>query len=170
MSVRMNVTLNGELSGLDGLTERLTAAAAEGMRAGLLPMERTAKQLCPVDTGDLRNSIRAEVRVKGGGVEGKLSANSDHAVYVEMGTGDVGRASGGNGSGVQVSYRHGGWFVPLPRGAVMVKDTILKDASAGFWTYGQPARPYLYPAYRQHREGLTKTIRAAMLKSLKGGG
>ena len=43
MSVRMNVTLNGELSGLDGLTERLTAAAAEGMRAGLLPMERTAK-------------------------------------------------------------------------------------------------------------------------------
>ena len=32
MSVRMNVTLNGELGGLDGLTERLTAAAAEGMR------------------------------------------------------------------------------------------------------------------------------------------
>ena len=26
MSVRMNVMLNGELSGLDGLTERLTAA------------------------------------------------------------------------------------------------------------------------------------------------
>ena len=45
MSVRMNVTLSGELSGLDGLTERLTAAAAEGMRARLLPMERTAKQL-----------------------------------------------------------------------------------------------------------------------------
>ena len=87
-----------------------------------------------------------------------------------MGTGDVGRASGGNGSGVQVSYRHGGWFVPLARGAVMVKDTILKDASAGFWTYGQPARPYLYPAYRQHRDGLEKAIRAAMLKSLKGGG
>ena len=170
MSVRMNVSLNGELDGLDGLPETLTAAAAEGMRTGLLSMERTAKQLCPVDTGDLRGSIRAEVRVEGDTVQGKLTANSDHAVYVEMGTGDVGRASGGNGSGVQVSYRHGGWFVPLPRGAVMVRDTILKDSSAGFWTYGQPARPYLYPAYQQNRGTLVEKIRAALCRGLKGGG
>ena len=170
MSVRMDVVLKGELDGLEGLSDKLVEAAASGMSTGLLAMERDAKKLCPVDTGDLRNSIHTEVSTDGGAVKGKLIANSDHAVYVEMGTGDVGRASGGNGSGVQVSYRHGGWFVPLARGAVMVKDTILKDAFAGFWTYGQPARPYLYPAYRQHREGLEKAIRAAMLKSLKGGG
>lgn len=170
MSVRMDVVLKGELDGLEGLSDKLVEAAASGMSTGLLAMERDAKKLCPVDTGDLRNSIHTEVSTDGGAVKGKLIANSDHAVYVEMGTGDVGRASGGNGSGVQVSYRHGGWFVPLARGAVMVKDTILKDAFAGFWTYGQPARPYLYPAYRQHRDGLEKAIRAAMLKSLKGGG
>ena len=103
-------------------------------------------------------------------MKGKLIANSDHAVYVEMGTGDVGRASGGNGSGVNVSYRHGGWFVPLPRAAVMLKDTILREGSGGFWTNGQPARPYLYPAYQQNRGKLVEKIRAAIREKLKGGG
>lgn len=170
MSVRMDVVLKGELDGLEGLSDKLVEAAASGMSTGLLAMERDAKKLCPVDTGDLRNSIHTEVSTDGGAVKGKLIANSDHAVYVEMGTGDVGRASGGNGSGVNVSYRHGGWFVPLPRTAVMLRDTILREGSGGFWTNGQPARPYLYPAYQQNRGKLVEKIRAAIREKLKGGG
>jgi len=43
-----------------------------------------AKQLCPVDTGALRDSIKKDINIE----EKKaiISANTDYAVFVELGT------------------------------------------------------------------------------------
>ena len=41
-----------------------------------------AKEICPVDTGRLRDSISAERN----GTSARISANTDYAAYVEFGT------------------------------------------------------------------------------------
>lgn len=163
-----------DIEGLDAIEAALTAAgesllpsAAAGMKMGVALVERDAKRECRVVTGELRNSIRSEVRELATSVTGEVGSHKEYAVYVEMGTGDVGRASGGNGSPVKKSYRTGGWFVPLARAEKMIKDTVVEAASNGFWTHGQPARPFLWPAWKANREKVLAAIRNAIKEGLK---
>lgn len=153
---------------LSSLGEDMISNVMEGMEQGLARVVREAKKLCPVDTGELRGSIRAEVNKDASAVTGTVGSSKEYAVYVEMGTGDKGRESGGNGSPVKASYRTGGWFVPLKK-TEMIEDTIVKESN-GFWTTGQPARPYLWPAWKANREKVLASIRRAVLKGVRGGG
>ena len=153
---------------LSSLGEDIIPNVTEGMEQGLARVVREAKKLCPVDTGELRGSIRAEVNKDASAVTGTVGSSKEYAVYVEMGTGDKGRESGGNGSPVKASYRTGGWFVPLKK-TEMIEDTIVKESN-GFWTTGQPARPYLWPAWKANREKVLASIRRAVLKGVRGGG
>lgn len=93
-----------------------------------------AKQICPVDTGELRDSINAVAE----GLAGQIIAASGHAAYVEFGTGIVGAMSQHpslpwiydiNGHGFE------GWVYP--------KNDRL------YWTSGQPSRPFMYKMARQ---------------------
>jgi HK97 gp10 family phage protein len=106
-----------------------------------------AKDLSPVDTGHLRDSIRAWETVEGatvtaGGVSnaGSLldgdtsSVNVDYAPYVEFGTGERGASSPGAGQG--------------PYGAFP----------------GMAAQPYMRPAI--NLEKLTQTIKDAIQNML----
>lgn len=129
---------------LSSLGEDMIPNAAKGMRNGLERVVREAKQVCPVDTGELLNSIRAEVNEYATFVTGTVGTNKEYAVYVEMGTGDKGRESGGNGSPVQASYRTK-------------------------WG-GMRARPYLWPAWKANREKVLASIRRAVLKGVRGDG
>lgn len=151
---------------LTGVSDEMIPNAASGLKKGLLLVERDAKKLCPVNTGELRNSIKASVTELATSATGEVGSPLEHASYVEMGTGEVGKASGGNGSPVSVSYRTGGWFVPLARGEQMMADTIVEGASNGFWTYGQPARPYLWPAYQANKDKILAAVRAAIMEGL----
>lgn len=166
--MKISVDVEGFESIADALTragENLIPCATRGMRTGLHAVERDAKALCVVNTGELRNSIRTEVSESSSFVVGKVVAPKDYAVYVEMGTGEVGKKSGGNGSDVKVSYRTGGWFVPLPRGEVTIGSTVVEGESAGFMTWGQPARPFLYPAFKANK----KKVLAAIRGEIRGG-
>ena len=58
--------------------QRARALEAVGMQA-----ENYAKMLCPVDTGNLRNSITHE---RGGEDYEIIGTNVEYAAYVEMGT------------------------------------------------------------------------------------
>lgn len=129
---------------LSSLGEDMIPNAAKGMQNGLKRVVREAKQVCPVDTGELLNSIRAEVNEYATFVTGTVGTNKEYAVYVEMGTGDRGRESGGNGSPVKASYRTK-------------------------WG-GMRARPYLWPAWKANREKVLASIRRAVLKGVRGGG
>jgi HK97 gp10 family phage protein len=80
---------------------------------------QTAQAIVPVDTGELRDSGRVVVQDKYAAVE----FTSDHAVYVEYGTGRRGAASPGAGPGP---------YNPN-------------------WP-GMKAQPYLRPAFEEHRE------------------
>lgn len=76
-----------EIINLDKLNYKLEILAnldiSKALNKACLVVENEAKRLCPVDTGDLRNSITHEVD-DGVGIVG---TNKEYAPYVEYGTG-----------------------------------------------------------------------------------
>jgi len=113
--------------------EELEAACLRALERCGLTAENYAKQLCPVDTGNLRGSIAHQVQPKELAVY--IGTNSEYAVYVELGTG---------------KYYPGGRKTPW----------VYQDAK-GNWhlTYGQRAKPYLKPAVADHTDQYTGIIK-----------
>lgn len=95
--------------------------------------EGYAKDLCPVDTGDLRNSISHKV----GEAEpaAYVGTNKEHGPYVELGTGE---------------HYPGGRQTPW----------VYQDAK-GQWHYtrGQKAQPFLKPAVANHKQTYMNIIK-----------
>lgn len=88
--------------------------------------EGYAKDLVPVDTGSLRNSISHRVDEREKTVY--VGTNAEYAAYVELGTG---------------KYAEGGR-----------KDPWVYQDTEGKWhhTNGQRAQPYLKPAVADHKQ------------------
>lgn len=103
-----------------------------------LTAEAYAKLLCPVDTGNLRNSITHQVQSEE--TTAYIGTNSEYAAYVELGTG---------------KYYPGGRPTPW----------VYQDAK-GNWhmTHGQRAQPYLKPAVADH----VSTYKTIIHDELKG--
>ena len=118
--------------------EELEAAVLRALEKCGLTAEGYAKQLCPVDTGNLRNSITHQVD------EGEpavyIGSDSEYAIYVELGTG---------------KYVPGGRPTPW----------VYQDAK-GNWhlTHGQRAQPYIKPAVADH----VSTYKTIIQDELKG--
>lgn len=58
----------------------------DGMVAATMLVARTAKQLAPVDLGDLRADIQPDVRTVRSGLEGVVGNIKKHAPFMEEGT------------------------------------------------------------------------------------
>ena len=87
--------------------------------------EGYAKDLAPVDTGNLRNSISHKVDDEEPAVY--IGSNTSYAPYVELGTG---------------KYTEGGRPTPW----------VYQDDNGNWhWTAGNPAQPFLAPAVKDHR-------------------
>ena len=86
--------------------------------------EGYAKDLCPVDTGELEGSISHAVAMDEKAVY--IGTNVEHGPYVEFGTGKY--VAGG---------RSTPWFYVDAKGQ-------------GHWTSGSPAQPFLKPAVAGH--------------------
>ncbi len=99
---------------------------------------QTSQELVPVDTGELKASGRFEVAVTGKSFTAAIVYDSDHAVYVEFGTGIRGAASAGAGDGP---------YNPN-------------------WP-GMPAQPYLRPAFDQHRDEAESMTRETIAVALR---
>ena len=100
--------------------------------------EGYAKDLVPVDTGNLRNSISHRVDEKEKVVY--IGTNSEYGAYVELGTG---------------KYYKGGRQDPW----------VYQDAE-GRWhhTNGQRAQPYLKPAVADHKQTYRNIIEDELKK------
>ena len=134
--------LDDLLEAFDGLSGTVVDAAEEGLKSGLKHMVETAKLLVPVDKGDLRKSITSTVERKGDVVDGEVLATSDHAIFVEMGTGDRGQASDeGKAQGATYTIGHP----------------------------GQPAQPFLYPAYQLTEKIVLGDVKTSARRKLLGG-
>ena len=114
-----------EITDNSGLVKaEFEAAVLRALEKCGLIAEGYAKRMCPVDTGNLSNSITHQVQPTEPAVY--IGSNSEYAAYVELGTG---------------KYYPGGRQTPW----------VYQDAK-GRWhlTHGQRARPYLKPAVADH--------------------
>lgn len=101
--------------------------------------EGYAKDLAPVDTGNLRNSISH--KVDDGEPAVYIGSNVEYAAYVELGTG---------------KYTDGGRPTPW----------VYQDDNGNWhWTAGNPAQPFLAPAVKEH----ATTYRNIIEDELKNG-
>lgn len=102
-------------------------------------VESQAKNLCPVDTGNLRSSIHSQTIDEG--LTGKVYTNTEYAPYVEFGTGQRGISSGYEKSNeLGLSYR-------------------------ADWA-GQEAQPFMYPALKQNKAKINTMIKEAIGEEL----
>lgn len=139
----LNSLLN-KLNSLGGNVEKTMYQAVNKM--GLF-VQGEAKDLCPSNTGDLRQSIQCNTVQANGKVSSVISTNSDHAPYVEFGTGPKGEHTPvENKYPGELAYKQDKWLVNIP------------DVG---WRYieGQPAQPYLYPALKNNRETVVNNIK-----------
>ena len=117
--------------------KELEAACQRALEKCGLVAEGHAKKLCPVDTGNLRNSI-THIVTDSGERAAYVGTNSEYGVYVECGTG---------------VYYPGGRQTPW----------VYQDAK-GDWhlTHGQRAQPFIKPAVAEHGEQYRKIIEAEL--------
>jgi len=104
----------------------IKAALLRGLEKCGLVAEGYAKKLCPVDAGNLRNSITHVVDEQEPAAI--IGTDNEYAAYVELGTG---------------IYAEGGGGRPTP--------WVYQDAK-GNWHYtrGNKAQPFLKPAAADH--------------------
>lgn len=137
-----------EIINLDKLNYKLEILAnldiSKALNKACLVVENEAKRLCPVDTGDLRNSITHEVD-DGVGIVG---TNKEYAPYVEYGTGIF--AVEGNGRDTPWSYQddEGNWHT----------------------TIGQKPQPFLEPAARIKKKLVIKVFNDEITRQIQNGG
>ncbi len=101
-------------------------------------VQKNAKYLAPVDTGELRNSIKEDGEINGDEINCKVYTNCEHAIYPEFGTGQRGRESN----------------IDRPEG-------ISYNAE---WK-GQAAQPFLTPAYLHAKN--TGEVEQEVIKSIQ---
>ena len=116
----MSVTFNDYS---DEVLEAFEAASLRALERCGLQAEGYAKDLCPVDTGALRNSISH--KVDPGEPAAYIGTNQEYAAYIEFGTGHYSTTGGGT---------------PKKRWAYMGDDGKMHIA------YPMKPRPYLKPA------------------------
>lgn len=170
------------MSGWDRLIEKLsllpTRTQAEikkvAMGTATKQVQATAKRKAPGFQGDLRKSIKTIVKLEGDSIVGTIYSNSDHATYVEFGTGPEGASNhAGISPNVNVSYRTEPWWIP---GSLLSEDTVsrynwlvqkLPDGEYLYWTDGQKAQPFMYPALKENEDKLPIIFKRSVMEELR---
>lgn len=126
---------------LEDFEDELMDALERGVTKALDDVREDAKMNVHVDSGDLRDSIKVSVKREADEVRGKCAATAEYAVYEEMGTGPKGNASDNGKAPVGATYHTGTYY--------------RKDGTV-VHSEGQPAHPYMYPAF--NKDKIIKTV------------
>ena len=108
----------------DEVLMELAYACMRALERCGMQAEGYAKDLAPVDTGNLRNSITHQVDDN----SVYIGTNVEYAPYVELGTG---------------KHYPGGRPTPW---------AYQDDNGVWYWTAGNPAQPFLKPAVEDHKQ------------------
>nr|DAZ27992.1 MAG TPA: putative tail component [Caudoviricetes sp.] len=141
------------LANLSGLGGNVKESARKGLERGAKKIQKNAKLLTPVDTGDLRNSIKTNSKTTAEGAEAQVYTNMEYAPYVEFGTGPIGNESG----------------MELPEGMRarrITAWTYTPDGGKHFYrTRGQKPQPFMSSAYLYAKDN--NTVEQEVTKSIQ---
>lgn len=161
-----------KLSELDNQAGQEVAMRA--VKQGGLMVRAQAKLLISSDTGALARSVRMKNEVKKGKITSTVYTNSKYAPYYEFGTGPNGEANhDGISPKVIPRYRQTGWMIPADAMTVDKAESYgfrvaYKDGGViGYYTKGQMARPFMYPALHDQEDAIKKNAEKLFKKKLK---
>lgn len=106
-----DVTIRVDRKALRAMLSSPGGQVARGMYKLGKKVERRAKRLCPVDEGNLRNSITTELVIRGATPVARVGTNVKYALWVHEGTGIYGPR------GVKITPKKGKVLVFKPRGS-----------------------------------------------------
>lgn len=152
---------------LEAKLEKLaTIDMMPGVAKAISLVQESAKALCPVKDGELRSSIYTDTEREDDVCRGICYTNKKYATYVEFGTGPNGQEShAGVSPNVDVVYSQTGWMMPAE--AMSMEEAegygfgIAKDENEnpiGYYTNGQAARPFMYPALKNNEDEAVQII------------
>lgn len=134
------------MEGLDELFANLNSLGGNIKKSGKKAVGQWAKSVqadakynASVKTGDLRNSIKANVKINEDEIIGKVHTNIEQAPYVEFGTGPTGRGTYKYAiKGFSPHYSATKWRVNIPGVGVR-------------YIAGQVSQPFMTTAYLQEK-------------------
>lgn len=156
-----------------GKMENVTSVLQSAMGKEIMRVRNAAARDCPVNHTELQESIMTMVQPYNGGIRAACYTNARHAAYVEFGTGPQGQEHHeGISPNVQPTYTQQGWWFPG-------KDIDPADAEKYHWpksegpdgvfyyTDGQPAQPFMYPALKRNEDTIKANLSAALKTEIK---
>ena len=135
-----------------------------------------AKMLCSgflVSSGELRNSIGMTITQDAHGIHAHVGTNKRYANYVEFGTGPKGMAHhSGVSPEVAVTYTMSPWWIHESQVAPDVPKVyhwpyIDTEQGRFYKCSGQPAHPYIYPAFHDNEATLKQILAGGFEEAMK---
>lgn len=127
-------------------------------------------------SGELMGSFKNEVTEdNAGNIVGRNWSDNPISIFREFGTGSVGAASQKDlPDGVNPTYTMESWFFPVDSvdvdlEAIYGMPKIMINGTEFYRTNGQPARPYMYPAFKEGMEHAEDTFKDHVKKNLRKG-
>lgn len=169
------------LEGFESLMKKLNrlsnskAAVKKGVELATKKVQGDAKELAPVNDGQLRNTIYIKVEEKENEIVGTVYSNVPQAVYTEFGTGPVGRDAPKDlppEIAEQLQYKNDMWWIHESQIDPDIAEKyhfIRIEINDGIFygTYGQEPQPWLYPALKQNQESIKETIASSIRMEIK---
>lgn len=134
---------------------------------------RSAAMSVHVDTGELQQSIYAEVEDNGDTATGVCWTNKPYAPYLEFGTGPKGQENhAGISPEITPAYTQNPWWIHESQVDKRVAEKyhwFYIDTSKGrfYQCTGQPAYPFMYPALKDNQDKILEGMRAEFSAAIK---
>lgn len=137
--------------------EQILNASRKWIKSSAMVIERDAILLAPVDSGDLKRSIRHVT--ENDGMEAVIGAEARHGLFVEKGTGEFAE----NGQG-----RRGYWVYvtgqpPGPGGKTHTLATAKRAVAflrskglEAYYTNGMHPQPFMEPSFRNNKSNIER--------------
>jgi HK97 gp10 family phage protein len=150
-----------KINGITRLNKKLDQLVEHDLKKAVVDatglVKTSATLLAPSTTGQLRQSIKMDVKQEDAAMVGKVFTNQEYAAYVEFGTGRKGKGTYPYEiEGVQLEYADYNWTFPDP-----------KKEGERIWTSGQVAQPYMYPALALNKKNCTNIIQNSIKRKIR---
>ena len=158
---------------------RLPAGLRGSIGRQIALVQASAKEEAPVRRfgsggGELRQSILTQMETYSDRMVAICYTNKGYASYVEFGTGPNGEAHhAGISPDVHPVYKQRGWVIPADAMSVEAAQSygfgIARDGDKviGYYTRGQAARPFMYPALKNNEGEIIRRLSADLRKEVR---
>lgn len=153
---------------LEVMSKNIDRNTVKCMNKAIKLVEGSARLKCPVNYGELRQSIHSMVETGERNIVGICYAAKSYAPFVELGTGPRGEANHvGISPDVSPIYSQSGWWIHESQISQAVARkyhffSIKTKDGKFYYTSGQPAQPFMYPALRDNQARIVGIFQGAL--------